>query len=537
MRLLLHNDKDKSKSRWWVLSQRKIEIGRDSACDIVLNDPKVSRIHAEINFEDGEYLLIDKNSTNGTIINGSQAVRQALLPGDVIIIGNYRITVMEDSDPSKVEWRDDQPIITARIPVDYVGKRISEVTAHLGMAIPAPSARKQKKPQVPSEALPPEKITKLLNHLETIYNMTREFTSIMVTGDLFAVIEKNLFATFPDIERFCIITKSEDGKKYSAKYVSARIPGEEKGFEISRNVFQNTLENKISVLTSDAASDNRFIEAESVIGLNLRSIMCAPLVSKGGVIGVLYSDNRTKPGCFDNEDLELFTAIANQIAAALENASLYEEIQRSYHEVILCLINAIEAKDPYTMGHTQRTSHYALGIAQELKLGEEVCRRLITAAELHDIGKIGIKERLISKETKLSETEYHSVQEHVLMGEKILRPITYLHYILPIIRGHHEHFDGSGYPDGLKGEAILLESRILAVADSFDAMTSQRPYNTPLSFAQALNECKKGAGVQFDPVVVDALERFMAANYELTDYNISAKGKKKGETSKTGKSE
>jgi HD-GYP domain-containing protein (c-di-GMP phosphodiesterase class II) len=118
------------------------------------------------------------------------------------------------------------------------------------------------------------------------------------------------------------------------------------------------------------------------------------------------------------------------------------------------------------------------------------------------------------------------------MGEKILKPITYLSYVLPIIRGHHEHFDGTGYPDELKGEDIPLESRILAVADSFDAMTSKRPYNIPLNFSEALSECKKNSGTHFDPKVMDALERFIASNYELTNSPTFKNGEDKGESTK-----
>jgi GAF domain-containing protein len=524
MRLILQNGNEES--RWWSLSNKKLTMGRDKTCDIHVDDAKASRFHAEIVFENSSYLFIDKNSTNGSFINGRRVSRQLLMPGDEILLGKSLITVAEGSDTSRVQWQQDeaQPQITAKVSLDVIANRISEMTAIF-------DKQKSKKSKKKDQDIP-EYISsrKLLKNLEVIYKLSRAFTSIMVLDDLYALIEKYLFELFPSIQRFCLLTWSEKKKKYTPRYLSAPDMTDKKGFNISRSIFNYTINNKVSVLTSDAGADSRFDNSASVIGLNLKSIMCAPLVTKNKILGALYCDNRTLPGCFDNHDLELFTTMANHIAVAIENANLYEEIQRSYHEAILALINAIEAKDPYTMGHTQRTSQYALGVAQELNLNKQVCQRIKTAAELHDIGKIGIREKIISKPTNLSNTEFETIQKHVVVGEKILKPITYLHYILPIIRGHHEHYDGSGYPDGLKKNEILLESRILAIADSFDAMTTQRPYNAPLTFANAMNECRKSSGTHFDPDVVIALERFLVTTCELTDSGTSKKQEKAGET-------
>ena len=522
------------KSRRWVLSRRKLNIGRDPSCDIVVDDPKISRIHAEILYEDENHMLVDKNSTNGSFVNGTRVSRQILMPGDNIILGSCRVSVEEGSIYNQVEWLDgEEPQITAQVKVDAFGKKISEITSKYKHQL-----EKGKKPKIVKAARANkdlfdlnQKSRKLMNHLNVIYNLSKGFTSLMLFTDLYEFIEKNLYDIFPEIERFCLITRTDDQEGFIPRYLSARNPEEKKDFKISRSIFHYTTDRKVSILTTDAAQDNRFGNAESIQDLNIHSIMCVPLVLKEDAIGALYCDNRSETSCFDNEDLELLTAMANQIAVAYSNAQLFEEVQRSYHEAILALINAIEAKDPYTMGHTQRTSRYALGIAKELSLSEQQCRRIKTAAELHDIGKIGIKEQIISKQTDLSDTEFHNIKRHVLVGEKILKPITYLNYVLPIIRGHHEHYDGSGYPDGLKGEEILLESRILAVADAFDAMTTQRPYNAPLSFAEALGECKKNTGVQFDPKVVESLERYIAANYELSDTNLQKKMQSKGETS------
>ena len=212
---------------------------------------------------------------------------------------------------------------------------------------------------------------------------------------------------------------------------------------------------------------------------------------------------------FDHNDLALLSALANQSAVAIENSLLYEEVQKAYHEVILALMNTVDAKDTYTRGHSGRTSRYALGIAQEMGLSKRECQKIKTAAELHDIGKIGVGDFIMSKKNPLSTTEYNTIKAHVLTGEGIIKPIRYLHFALPLIRHHHEHYDGTGYPDGLKGEEIPLGARIIGAADAFDAMTTKRPYNKPLSYTEALANCTSEAGKHFDPKVIDALARFI----------------------------
>ena len=147
-----------------------------------------------------------------------------------------------------------------------------------------------------------------------------------------------------------------------------------------------------------------------------------------------------------------------------------------------------------------------------MKLHAKACKEIRTAAELHDIGKIGIRDPIIGKDSALSTMEFQDIQSHVFTGENILKPVEYLRFALPIIRHHHEHYDGSGYPDGLKGDEIPLGARIVGVADAFDAMTTQRPYNEPLSTEKALEELEDKKGKQFDPDVVDALSRFATQN-------------------------
>jgi len=195
--------------------------------------------------------------------------------------------------------------------------------------------------------------------------------------------------------------------------------------------------------------------------------------------------------------------IADRAGAHIENIQLVMKMQNTFSETIKGFALAIEAKDRYTIGHSERVAKIALELCRGLNLSEEETKRIFQAALLHDIGKIGIRYEELNKPEKLTPREYEMFKLHPVIGKKILQPITFLQDILPDIYHHHEQYDGSGYPDGLRGEEIPLGARILAIADTYDAMTSDRPYRPALSHEIAIEELKRCAGTQFDPKLVD----------------------------------
>lgn len=202
------------------------------------------------------------------------------------------------------------------------------------------------------------------------------------------------------------------------------------------------------------------------------------------------------------EEIEVVRAITAQASMAIENAALYEDIEKSYFSTVRALAKAIEVKDPYTHGHSERVTEYALMIADAMCLEEREKQKLKYAATLHDIGKIGIAGRVLNKAGGLTSEEYTHVKTHPILGESIVEPVEFLQGPRPIILHHHERYDGTGYPHGLKGEAIPLCARILSVADAFEAMRSDRPYRRALPLPRAVDELKRNAGSQFDPEVV-----------------------------------
>lgn len=188
-----------------------------------------------------------------------------------------------------------------------------------------------------------------------------------------------------------------------------------------------------------------------------------------------------------------------------ENKNLVASLQRGYLETIRALANSIDAKDPYTRGHSMRVTNVAMAIGRELGLDDEALDTLRYGGILHDIGKIGIKEEILLKKDRLSDEERKVVQMHPVLGEKIIEPIDFLQPVRPIVRHHHEWLDGSGYPDGLAGEEIPLGARIVNAADTYDAVTSNRPYQKAVDNREAIEILKRYRVRQIDPQVCDAL--------------------------------
>lgn len=182
-------------------------------------------------------------------------------------------------------------------------------------------------------------------------------------------------------------------------------------------------------------------------------------------------------------------------------------IEELFLEGVHALVHALEAKDAYTRGHSIRVSNYAVSMARCLGLDKELVDTIALGAELHDVGKIGVSEAVLHKAGQLTEQEYGHIMEHPVIGFRILGPLMRdAPGALAVVRSHHERFDGRGVPDGLQGDAIPIEARVVAVADAFDAMTSVRPYRPSLSVASAMQELEDGKGVQFDPAIVEAFK-------------------------------
>jgi len=254
--------------------------------------------------------------------------------------------------------------------------------------------------------------------------------------------------------------------------------------------------------------DSRFFKGvDGRTEFKTRNLLCVPVKVKEKVIGVLEAVNKRGEEDFDEEDLSLFASLANQVAIALDNSRLYQDLEDMFFQTAESLADAIEKRDPYTGGHTQRVTLYSLAIAKYLQLKPLERKWLRIASVLHDIGKIGIEDQILRKPEALSPKEYEAIKHHSDIGAEIIEHVRPLRDIVPGVKHHHEQMDGKGYPDGLAGEDIPILARIVAVADTFDAMTTDRPYRKALDKREAVREVKRCSGTQFDKEVVEAFVR------------------------------
>ena len=252
-------------------------------------------------------------------------------------------------------------------------------------------------------------------------------------------------------------------------------------------------------------------------------LLAVPMRSRGVISGLLVAAGEKRPSRNGSSSASLFAsgnrrmlaALGSQAAVLLQNAQLFEEIRQMFLSTIQALADAVDAKDPYTHGHTRRVSMYAVAIGRRLRLSARELEDLRMAAILHDVGKIGVPEAILNKPGRLTKEEFDQMKQHPVRGYQIVARIPAMARLTPAILYHHERYDGKGYPEGLAGEEIPLAARILAVADAFDAMTSDRPYRPGMPLDQAVEELKRNRGTQFDPQVVDAmLEYIESADFE-----------------------
>ncbi len=299
-----------------------------------------------------------------------------------------------------------------------------------------------------------------------------------------------------------------------------RINLEEEVFRVSRTIVQRVAATGETILTTNAQEDPRFENQLSVAAFRLRSILCAPLKIKDDLIGVIYVDNRARSGIFREQDQNLITAFADQAAVAIDNAQLFEDLQRknreleeAYQATLEGWVSALDMRDKETEGHTQRVTILTQRLARFMGVSGDDLIHITRGALLHDIGKMAIPDSILLKPGPLTEEERELIKQHPRFAYEMLKRIEFLHPALDIPYCHHEKWDGSGYPRGLKGEEIPLAARIFPVVDVWDALTSDRPYRKGMPLDEVKERIRADAGRHFDPQVVEA---FLA----MDDYSV-----------------
>ena len=337
-----------------------------------------------------------------------------------------------------------------------------------------------------------QKVTSQVSHLEALYQLGRILNSSLSLDE---ILPTALTQTLDLLEAktASVMLLDEKGEELRIRLAHGLSP----------EIVESTTVKLGERVSGRVAATGEPVLIKGQEGDDMDSSLCVPLLANQQVLGVLNIRTKTDGSDFTHQDLELAGQLANIAAAAIENASLHDELQALFLSTVSAMANSIDARDPYTKGHSERVTSYAVMIAEELKLSADELERLRYAGLLHDIGKIRIRDHILHKPGRLTDAEFREMKKHPEYGVEIMQPVKAFHTILPAMLHHHERYDGRGYPHGLAGEAIPLSARILCVADCFDAMTSDRPYRKGMPVADAVSELAKNKSTQFDPLLVD----------------------------------
>lgn len=276
------------------------------------------------------------------------------------------------------------------------------------------------------------------------------------------------------------------------------------------------LSSKEPLLVNDLKKNSYYesINQEQYLGNVFVSV---PLLIKGLPIGALNVAAKKTAALFTSRDEELLLNVARMGAVAFQNSRLQEQIQADYLKTMTTLAVILDARDPYTKRHSENVTRYSVAIAKEMGFSPAEVEMIRRAGLLHDIGKIGIRDDVLLKPGKLTPEEFEQIKVHPVKGQEIVSSLPFLKGVAGLVRHHHERYDGKGYPDGKSGEDIELGSRIMAVSDSFDAMTTDRPYRKRLLFKEAVAELIRCKASQFDPKVVDNFIAILENNPKIAE--------------------
>lgn len=358
------------------------------------------------------------------------------------------------------------------------------------------------------------RLEKQFSTLTTIAEIDRAILSALDTEKILDVVLTRMHEVLPCD---CVSVTLLDSKTQNTArtYIGTGKPDNEKLIEtihLMPNEIQTFRDNPENFLLEAAQDPPHYLAP--LIKLGMKSFLILPIFLKQKLSGIITL-GYLNPSTHDQEDLAQARQLTDQLAVALSNARLIEELDQLNWGTLTALARAIDAKSPWTAGHSERVTKLALKIARVMGLTHEEIANLHRGGLLHDIGKLGIPPDILDKPRELTESEKQVMREHVRVGARILEPIPAYAEIIPIVLHHHERFDGTGYPDGLAGNAISLGARIFAVADSFDALISNRPYRHSLDVKSAVEVIKQASGRQLDPEVVQAFLEVMAQEGQI----------------------
>jgi HD-GYP domain-containing protein (c-di-GMP phosphodiesterase class II) len=458
-----------------------LHVGRLPTFEVTVKDASVSRQHAELEFTAQGWVVRDLGSTNGTFLNGARVARaeQKVRKGDILQFGDITMIVDFKGWVARTEPGADNADAQIAGAVKYTWEQLSHALGSGGALGSAAT-----------------------NPLLLLLQAGRDFYRFSTTEDYLQSVLWQV-AEGLNAQRGAVLLRDEVTGQLVARAVFA-LSGESGSSAWSDNsLASRALEYETTLLCQPAgyrAGEGRASQLPSVIYAVLRS--------PRGRLGILCLVREVGQPPFTEPELKLADALALCVSPGIDSmAHLFGRERDVSLQTLTALTQAVEMRGDAIYGQTQRVTDYALLLAEELNLSEQDRHSLRIGVPLRDLGKIGVNDGLFQKAVPLTPEEQESIRSHVLKGTNLLESIPALAFLLPLVRSHHEWWDGSGYPDALRGEQIPRLARVVAVAEALDAVTTDRPYRQALALPEAFAEIQRQAGIQFDPACVDALVR------------------------------
>jgi putative nucleotidyltransferase with HDIG domain len=493
-----------SGDRVWE-STTRLRIGRQETLEASIDDSSVSRQHAEVFATSRGWRVRDLKSTNGTFLNGSRLTNAdwPLRLHDIIKCGNVTLVVEELKSGTALEGATNPEQLVVEATACCSWEDALQGLAYDRNRCPRPG----------------EQLLALLragHHLGHLDDQEELLHSIL--NDAVSTL---------DAQRGAIVLVDGTGGALRLQALASgrgEVPSRP---AYSQSLAQRCFSSSESILCHRVEEHPELAMAQSITEGAMASVLCVLLRTPRRKLGVLHLDRGPIQPPFTKDDLYLADALAANVSAGIETTYLLQKREDLFLNIISVLAQAVELRDDYTGGHTNRVSCYAEMLGRQLNLPSMDLKWIRLGTPLHDIGKIGIDDAILRKPGPLTAEEFQIMQTHTVKGATILGTIPDLAPVIPIVRSHHERWDGKGYPDGLAGPAIPRLARIVAVADTFDAMTSDRPYRKGMAAEVAFAEVEKQSGKQFDPECATA---FLTIREELVPVLKQPEAKRSGLT-------
>ena len=459
-------------------------VGRDLSNDLVLDDELCSRKHLRFKNRGRIVILEDLDSHNGTFVNGDRIVNTVLQSGDRILLGGTEFRYIASSPQVQVanEIAKYDMILADELGFDKDGIKKND---ELGLDL-----KKWRLPEL--------NILKLSEFTPESYkDLFDTISDITLTEDFNEIVErllKSIGNVSDVISRIAFFVWSNPNQELFP--VAVRHFAKKKSFLLSRRCMQDVLARKRGIFLKDTNGDPR-------ITYSGRNRLILPVIFQQNIVAIVHIELDSIGSGFTQYELCFIQVLLDKIASYIQSMLLKRDLDVWFSGALETMVAVVEAKDTYTRGHSERVSKYCMAIADELKLDPEVKKILMMSALVHDIGKIGIPDAILKKASNLSGDEYEDMKLHPLIGAEILRHIPGSQRFVSGVKHHHEKWNGSGYPDGLAGEEIPFFARIIAIADSFDAMVSGRSYSGFMDQTTALEKIRNEKDI-FDPEILKA---------------------------------